>query len=125
MGERPPGMTIERIDNNGNYEPGNCKWIPRGQQRSNTRHTHMIDFEGIVKPAWHWAQQVGITSNAFMYRLRKWGIKRAITTPPSEHGKKAGRASVRKRGRFAMVRAARARWKHTPKKTINPETFKP
>ena len=46
MGDRPEGGSLERIDPNGNYEPGNCKWIPNSEQARNTRVSRYVILSG-------------------------------------------------------------------------------
>jgi ribosomal protein S16 len=63
MGERPPGTTLDRIDTNGNYEPGNCRWATMEVQIKNrrlARTVRLIDFDGQQMPAAHFAKRIGV-----------------------------------------------------------------
>jgi hypothetical protein len=67
MGPRPEGnFSIERKDNNGNYEPGNCCWVPMREQAANTRKNRYID--GRVQS--HVAQEMGVTLTCIRRRLK-------------------------------------------------------
>lgn len=85
MGARPDGKTLDREDNNGNYEPGNCKWSTRKEQQSNRRACHWIELDGERKTLSQWAETLGIKPHSLLHRFKKgWSVKRALTTPRIE-----------------------------------------
>jgi len=78
MGVRPKGLTLERIDNNGNYEPSNCKWATRAEQSQNTRHTRMFTYNGTTKCISDWARVCGVHQSTMHRRLAKYTVSKAL-----------------------------------------------
>jgi len=82
MGERPIGKTIERMNNNGNYEPGNCRWATKIEQGNNTRKNVFIEYDGKRKTAAEWEREMGLPPEVIAVRIRKGQSPHvAITTP--------------------------------------------
>jgi hypothetical protein len=76
------GLTIERMDVNGNYEPNNCTWIPLARQASNTRRNRKITYEGKTMILRDWAKHFGIKYATLKNRFHLgWSIEKALKTP--------------------------------------------
>lgn len=71
MGKRPECMTLERKDNDGGYEPGNCRWATREEQNNNTRRNRYKEHEGERRTITQWARHIGISKQALSYRLSR------------------------------------------------------
>lgn len=85
MGPKPDGYSIERIDVNGNYEPGNCKWIPLADQQLNRTDMKLMDAFGESKQVSSWARDSRcVVSRSVINRRLKdgWSLETALTTPP-------------------------------------------
>jgi len=82
IGERPVGKTLDRIDNNGNYNKENCKWSTNKEQSNNRRDNHLIAYEGKTQNMKQWSEELEIEYNTLIHRLlnSKWSIKRAFET---------------------------------------------
>lgn len=78
-GAYAPGLTLERIDNDGPYSPENCKWVTRLEQGQNTSKTRKIEFEGTTRSVSEWARELGINRKTLEERLEKWPLERALT----------------------------------------------
>lgn len=79
------GLTIDRIDVNGNYEPSNCRWISAAEQASNKTTNFYVEYKGETHCLKQWAKKLNINYKALFNRLkyRKWSVERAFTTPIS------------------------------------------
>lgn len=84
--EYKEGLTIERINSDGNYEPTNCKFATTLQQNRNKRTNRFIEFNGNRMCASEWASYLGITVDMVLWRLSKWPLEKALTGPKKLRG---------------------------------------
>lgn len=75
-----PELTLERIDNMGNYCPENCRWASRKEQQRNRRNNNIISHAGFSMTVQEWGEILEIKPNTIITRLRRgWSIERALS----------------------------------------------
>jgi hypothetical protein len=83
MGESPfPGAQVDRKDNDGNYEPGNCKWSDRIEQGTRKRNNVFLTLNGRTLTAAQWSRELGISYSVIQRRKSlRWTDERTLTEP--------------------------------------------
>lgn len=80
MGPKPPGLTLERKNNDGDYTPENCIWATRPAQSRNRRTTIWVEHGGLRLCVNDWARRLGVSINSFRNRAAVRGSYEAAIT---------------------------------------------
>lgn len=93
MGNPPPGMSLDRVDNSKDYGPDNCRWATLKDQLNNQRRNRRITYAGMTMTLAQWATHLGVPTGTLHKRLERMTVEKALsakTLRPWKHGTRAG-----------------------------------
>lgn len=86
VGGRPKGFTLDRINNDGNYEPSNCRWASERTQKTNKSTNVFIEHNGTRKTIVEWSEDLNIHTHTLQERIKSgWPIERALFEKTTEN----------------------------------------
>lgn len=100
MGEKPDGKSLDRINNDGDYCPENCRWATDIEQHRNRSDNVFWTHNGATRTISEWAEVVGLNRHTLADRVRKsgWSIEQALTTPVQTRSQTAAKANLTRWG---------------------------
>lgn len=104
MGERPSKLySIERLDVNGHYQPGNCIWATFVEQANNKRNSLFMEFEGKKQTIAQWSKETGIAPPTLYQRVSLGWHPKDVLTPRTREQARAGQSLEDLRGQHSLA----------------------